>query len=134
MNGLDLKKKRFGSLQILCRWGRMASNVVWVYYCLRCGHVGKRLGTHLAQGVRTSCPSCGAVDPPAGSRAFAKKPTKERLTEFLRISHARYMARPARTKRRQLLAKRLGSVTDEELARLFKRVTEELELREGAPK
>jgi len=69
----NLRRKRFGALEVLCFWGNQSGNRAWVYYCRICGHMGHRLGTHLVNGVRTSCPKCHA---PAlkGKRAKVKRP------------------------------------------------------------
>lgn len=73
----------FGPLRIVTLWGYQSSNAAWVYYCRACGHIGKRLGTHMVRRVRTTCPKCNAAD--RSGRSACPRPSAGVIAAWLTI-------------------------------------------------
>lgn len=128
MKRLMLKGRHFGPLCVLEFWGYQSSNGAWIYYCRSCGHIGKRLATHLLNHVRTNCPACKRD---GGLRvARVKKPTKTELAAWLSLHGPNESQMPKRKLKR--VTTRLENWDTESLIALAERVEKILNGRWGA--
>lgn len=77
---LKIKGRCFGPLQVISKWGSRNGNISWVYWCRSCGHIGKKLGTHLVNGRGVRCPVCRERFKPR--RITFQAPTEQELAAF----------------------------------------------------
>lgn len=81
LNGLS-----FGPWQVIGMAGRMSNhNWSWSVRCTACGHMNRRLGTHLVNGRRLKCPACGHM--------LALSFRQQRALERARVAHRRRLRR-----------------------------------------
>lgn len=76
---VDLAGQVFGGLQAIERHRSLRPGWTWIAYCLTCGSLQDRLGTHLTGGHRDSCKFCGASEAPGRKH---KAPSKARVKAF----------------------------------------------------
>lgn len=60
----DLTGYTFGALRALEVHRKLKAGYSWLAYCLTCGKIQHRLGTHLVGGHRDHCVFCRAYKPP----------------------------------------------------------------------
>lgn len=71
----------FGALKALEPHRSLRAGKTWLCFCLACGRIQDRLGTHLRGGHRTGCKWCGARKAPSREQR-ANPPEPERLERF----------------------------------------------------
>lgn len=76
---VDLAGQVFGGLQAIERHRSLRPGWTWIAYCLTCGSLQDRLGTHLTGGHRDGCKFCGASEAPGRKH---KAPSKARVKAF----------------------------------------------------
>lgn len=77
----DLRGKVCGALKALEPHRKLRAGTTWLCFCLACGRIQDRLGTHLRGGHSTGCKWCGARKAPSRAKR-AKPPEPERLERF----------------------------------------------------
>lgn len=60
-----LEGQTFGPLRVLVKIENQNGNSQWAYFCLACGHIGKRLGVRLLkpESGYVACPKCRELGP-----------------------------------------------------------------------
>lgn len=90
MHRHKLENKVFGCLKILEQWGSQSGNIAWIYYCLHCGHMGKRLGTRFVNQEEMQagkCPKCFKAYKP-GKVKVSPSPTQGEIDAFKILNKA----------------------------------------------
>lgn len=79
---IDIAGKVYGALKVLAPGRKQRAGWAWVCYCLTCGVLQQRLGTHLRGGHRDGCMSCEATTAPRSKRDRATAPPDAVVARF----------------------------------------------------
>lgn len=79
---IPMEGKTFGPLTVIEQGTLQRAGWTWVCWCLWCGRLQERLGSHLRSGYRSSCRACGSKEQPPHGWARYAKPSDKRVAAF----------------------------------------------------